>query len=95
MAALETGLALTWLGTNSGTPTLERNVSCTLVRLPGVVHVVDCGEGSSRQLQAAFGDGPEGAEAMAEVDRWAGSLAACGSVPYAVERRPRRRRGHR
>ncbi|KAG2427852.1 hypothetical protein HXX76_012173 [Chlamydomonas incerta] len=55
--SLRTGLALTWLGTNSGTPTLERNVSCTLVRLPGAVQVVDCGEGSHRQLAAAAAGG--------------------------------------
>ncbi|PNH04946.1 Ribonuclease Z [Tetrabaena socialis] len=48
---LPSGLALTWLGTNSGSPTLERNVSCTLVRLPGAVQMVDCGEGSHRQLR--------------------------------------------
>ncbi|KAG2492115.1 hypothetical protein HYH03_009606 [Edaphochlamys debaryana] len=52
---LKTGLAVTFLGTNSGTPTLERNVSCTLVRLPGAVHLVDCGEGSHRQLLALPG----------------------------------------
>ncbi|KAG2452691.1 hypothetical protein HYH02_002923 [Chlamydomonas schloesseri] len=63
--ALRTGLALTWLGTNSGTPTLERNVSCTLVRLPGAVQVVDCGEGSHRQLAAAAAGG--GLE-LADVD---------------------------
>ncbi|GLC39336.1 hypothetical protein PLESTB_000895900 [Pleodorina starrii] len=53
--ALRTGLALTFLGTNSGAPTLERNVSCTLVRLPGAVHMVDCGEGTHRQLMSLRG----------------------------------------
>ncbi|GLI59098.1 hypothetical protein VaNZ11_000927 [Volvox africanus] len=61
--ALKTGLALTWLGTNSGTPTLERNVSCTLVRLPGAIQMVDCGEGTHRQLLAL-----EGSLDLAEID---------------------------
>lgn len=50
---LQTGLALTWLGTNSGSPTLSRNVSCTVVRTPGAMQIVDCGEGSHRQLLAS------------------------------------------
>ncbi len=47
--SLPTGLAVTWLGTSSGAPTKERNISCTLVRLPTAVYMVDCGEGSARQ----------------------------------------------
>lgn len=57
------GLALTWLGTNSGTPTLERNVSCTLVRVSGVVQMVDCGEGTARQLMTL-----EGSLNLADID---------------------------
>lgn len=41
---------MTWLGTSSGAPTLVRNVSCTLVRMPQRVFLVDCGEGTHRQL---------------------------------------------
>ena len=44
------GLAVTWLGTSSGSPTPGRNVSCTLVRMPEAVYMVDCGEGTHRQL---------------------------------------------
>ncbi len=41
---------MTWLGTSSGTPTIERNVSCTVVRTPSHTYLVDCGEGTHRQL---------------------------------------------
>jgi hypothetical protein len=43
---------VTWLGTSSGTPTRDRNISCTLVRLPGAMFMVDCGEGSHRQARS-------------------------------------------
>ena len=45
------GLAVTWLGTSSGAPTLKRNVSCIAVRLPSSTFLVDCGEGSCRQVR--------------------------------------------
>lgn len=45
-----TGLDLTWFGTSSGSPTLTRNVSCCVVRTAHAGYVVDCGEGSQRQL---------------------------------------------
>lgn len=48
---LPTGLAVTWLGTSSGTPTRDRNISCTLVRYQHAVYMVDVGEGSYRQFQ--------------------------------------------
>lgn len=48
--ALKTGLGVTWLGTSSGAPTVVRNVSCTLVRQPDRMIMVDCGEGTHRQL---------------------------------------------
>ena len=44
------GLAVTWLGTSSGAPTLKRNVSCIAVRLPSSTFLVDAGEGSCRQV---------------------------------------------
>ncbi|MEW5314496.1 MAG: hypothetical protein WDW38_005991 [Sanguina aurantia] len=47
---LSTGLAVTWLGTSSGAPTVKRNVSCTLVSTPAAIYQVDCGEGTHRQL---------------------------------------------
>lgn len=37
---LSTGLAVTWLGTSSGTPTVKRNVSCTLVSTPAAIYQV-------------------------------------------------------
>jgi len=46
-------MAVTWLGTSSGNPTIERNVSCTVVRVPHHAYLIDCGEGSHRQLPAA------------------------------------------
>jgi hypothetical protein len=49
---LPTGLAVTWLGSSSGSPTRDRNVSCTALRLPGATYLVDVGEGSSRQIKA-------------------------------------------
>ncbi len=44
---------MTWLGTSSGCPTGHRNVSCTVVQLPLAIYLVDCGEGTHRQLQEA------------------------------------------
>lgn len=46
-----TGCAVTWLGTSSGSPTHDRNVSCVAVELgDGTVALVDCGEGTKRQI---------------------------------------------
>ncbi|CAL8470437.1 g9979 [Coccomyxa elongata] len=52
-AAARTGMAVTWLGTSSGAPTLKRNVSCISLRLPHATFLVDAGEGSCKQLEAA------------------------------------------
>jgi hypothetical protein len=49
---LPTGLAVTWLGTSSGAPTRDRNISCTVVRYPDSLYMVDTGEGTYRQLQS-------------------------------------------
>ncbi len=46
------GLSITWLGTSSGSPTIERNVSCTVLRAPESTVLVDCGEGTQRQFAA-------------------------------------------
>lgn len=46
--SLPTGLSVTWMGTSSGAPTTNRNVSGTLVRMPSATYLVDCGEGSHR-----------------------------------------------
>ncbi|CAG9464503.1 unnamed protein product [Pedinophyceae sp. YPF-701] len=47
-----TGMDITWLGTSSGSPTLSRNVSGAAIRTSaGSVWLVDCGEGSARQLE--------------------------------------------
>eukprot|EP00193_Tetraselmis_chui_P022073 CAMPEP_0177773866 /NCGR_PEP_ID=MMETSP0491_2-20121128/13150_1 /TAXON_ID=63592 /ORGANISM="Tetraselmis chuii, Strain PLY429" /LENGTH=641 /DNA_ID=CAMNT_0019292103 /DNA_START=46 /DNA_END=1971 /DNA_ORIENTATION=- len=46
-----TGCAVTWLGTSSGSPTHDRNVSCIAVELDdSSVALVDCGEGTKRQI---------------------------------------------
>ena len=52
-------LNVTWLGTSSAIPTGERNVSCTVVRVHDALYLVDCGEGSHRQLQQANVDPAE------------------------------------
>ncbi len=44
-------MAVSWLGTSSGAPTGERNVSCTMLRTPGASYMVDVGEGTQRQFQ--------------------------------------------
>ena len=44
------GLAVTWLGTSSGAPTLRRNVSCIALRLRRASFLVDAGEGTCRQV---------------------------------------------
>lgn len=49
-AAARTGMAVTWLGTSSGAPTLKRNVSCISLRLPHATFLVDAGEGSCKQV---------------------------------------------
>lgn len=43
-------MAVTWLGTSSGAPTLKRNVSCISLRLPHATFLVDAGEGSCKQV---------------------------------------------
>ena len=46
-------LCVTWLGTSSGNPSLRRNVSCIALTLGRSVYLVDCGEGTSRQVLRA------------------------------------------
>ena len=50
-AETSTGMSVTWLGSSSGAPTRQRNVSCIALDMgnSGVL-IVDCGEGSKRQL---------------------------------------------
>jgi len=43
-------LSVTWLGTSSGNPSLRRNVSCIALALGASTYLVDCGEGTSRQV---------------------------------------------
>lgn len=43
---------MTWLGTSSGAPTNRRNVSSIALRTPAHTCLVDCGEGTLRQMQA-------------------------------------------
>lgn len=43
-------MAVTWLGTSSGNPTIHRNVSCAVLRLPHSTFLVDCGEGTAKQV---------------------------------------------
>ena len=44
-------LQVTWLGTSSGSPTPQRNVSSIAYRLPQGTFLVDCGEGTCRQVR--------------------------------------------
>ncbi|HEX6086060.1 MAG TPA: ribonuclease Z [Thermoanaerobaculia bacterium] len=46
-------MAITFLGTSSGTPSRERNVSSVAVALDGTVILFDCGEGTQHQLLRA------------------------------------------
>ncbi|KAL3130568.1 hypothetical protein ABBQ38_008374 [Trebouxia sp. C0009 RCD-2024] len=43
-------MSVTWLGTSSGSPSMRRNVSSIALRHGPCTHLVDCGEGSSRQI---------------------------------------------
>lgn len=43
-------LRLTFLGTSSSRPTVNRNVSCIAVQREGELFLLDCGEGSQRQM---------------------------------------------
>jgi ribonuclease Z len=49
-------LRVTMLGTGAATPTAGRGLSATAVRLDGRLLLVDCGEGTQRQM-ARFGSG--------------------------------------
>ena len=42
---------MTWLGTSSGAPTPQRNVSSIAYRLPEGTFLVDAGEGTCRQAR--------------------------------------------
>ena len=44
---------IVFLGTSSGTPSRERNVSSVAVVLDGTVLLLDCGEGTQHQLLRA------------------------------------------
>lgn len=50
---LRTGMAVQWLGTSSGAPTQQRNVSSILLLQRRRVLMVDCGEGTVNQLATA------------------------------------------
>ncbi|KAL3144216.1 hypothetical protein ABBQ32_003995 [Trebouxia sp. C0010 RCD-2024] len=43
-------MSVTWLGTSSGSPSMRRNVSSIALCHGQYTHLVDCGEGSSRQI---------------------------------------------
>ena len=43
-------VSVLFVGTSSGVPTIERNVSATLVRLPNLLCLVDAGEGTQHQF---------------------------------------------
>lgn len=49
-APAQVNMSVTWLGTSSGAPSLRRNVSCMALSFGASTYLVDCGEGSSRQL---------------------------------------------
>lgn len=43
-------LKVTFLGTSSARPTVERNVSAIAIHREGDLHLLDCGEGTQRQM---------------------------------------------
>ena len=43
-------MSVTWLGTSSGSPSMRRNVSSIALCHGRSTHLVDCGEGTSRQI---------------------------------------------
>ncbi|KAG5925712.1 hypothetical protein E4U42_004022 [Claviceps africana] len=52
------------LGTGSSVPSKHRNVSGTLIRVPGIGnYLLDCGEGTLGQIQRAF-DAPDAADVL-------------------------------
>ncbi|RDX42667.1 hypothetical protein OH76DRAFT_1410927 [Lentinus brumalis] len=54
-------VVITPLGTGSAVPTKMRNVSGTLIQIPGHGSILlDCGEGTWGQLVRSFGDEPDG-----------------------------------
>jgi hypothetical protein len=72
---LPTGMAVTYLGSSSGAPTKDRNVSCTVLRLPEALYLVDCGEGSSRQVKLT---GLQLEKVRPADGAWAGSWSHAG-----------------
>src|ERR687884_1338800 len=44
---------ITFLGTSAGVPTIRRNVSATLIAYQDLKWLVDCGEGTQRQILRA------------------------------------------
>ncbi|KAI0330270.1 hypothetical protein GY45DRAFT_1354004 [Cubamyces sp. BRFM 1775] len=63
-------VVITPLGTGSAVPTATRNVSGTLIQIPGHGSILlDCGEGTWGQLQRAFGDDPAQASGAWDVLR--------------------------
>lgn len=48
--ALVPHMSVTWLGTSSGSPSMRRNVSSIALCHGQCTYLVDCGEGSSRQV---------------------------------------------
>jgi ribonuclease Z len=87
---LPTALSVTWLGTSSGTPTKDRNISCTLVRTAKAIFMVDCGEGSLVQLRKT-GIEPAFVEAILVTHLHGDHCFGLSSMITAVSERRRRR----
>src|SRR4051794_23753701 len=49
----EPALSVTFLGTGSGTPSLERNLACVAVQRQGELFLFDCGEAAQIQYRKA------------------------------------------
>lgn len=49
----EPALIVTFLGTSSGTPTLQRSLACVAVQRQGELFLFDCGEGAQVQFRRA------------------------------------------
>src|SRR6187431_3580519 len=55
----EPAISVTFLGTGSGVPSLERNLACVAVQRQGELFLFDCGEAAQIQYRrAGLGFGP-------------------------------------
>ena len=84
-------LTVTFLGTGSGTPSLERNLACVAVQRGGELFLFDCGEAAQIQYRrAGFGFGPLAAIAVSHLhgDHVTGLMGLLMSLQLADRTEP-------